>query len=77
VPESPKCTINLYWVFNAPNIFAASIIRMEMNMVKINFPYTGHEGRGIVEVLQHPFLTSARDVFKGQSHATAASFPGK
>jgi hypothetical protein len=64
-------------VANAPKTFAASIIRMEMNMVKINFPYTGHKCTGIEEVLQHSFLTSARDEFSGQPHATAASFPGK
>jgi hypothetical protein len=62
---------------NAPKIFAAPIIRMEMNMVKIHFPYTSHECTGIVEVLQHSFLTSARDQFCGQPHATTASFPGK
>jgi hypothetical protein len=43
-------------VVNAPKTFV-SIIGMEMNMVKINFPYTGHECTGIVEVLQHSFLT--------------------
>jgi len=46
-------------------------------MVKINFPYTGHECTRIVEVLQHSFLTSARDEVSGHPHAKAASFPGK
>ena len=64
-------------VVNAPKIFAASIIRMEINMVKMNFPYTGHEFTGIVEILQHSFLRSARNEFSGQPHATATSFPGK
>jgi hypothetical protein len=63
-------------VVNSPKTFV-SIIGMEMNMVKINFLYTGHECTGIVEVIQHSFLTSARDEFSGQPHATAALFPGK
>jgi hypothetical protein len=64
-------------VVNGTKIFAAFIIRMEMNMVKINFPYTGHECRGIVEVIQHSFLTLDRNEVSGQPHATAASFPAK
>ena len=31
---------------NAPKIFAAPIIRMEMNMVKIHFPYTTMNAQG-------------------------------
>jgi hypothetical protein len=58
-------------VANAPKTLAAPIIRMEMNMAKINFPYTGHECTGIVEVLQHSFLTLATDEVSGQPHATA------
>jgi len=68
--------VALSCVANAPKTFD-SIIRMELNMVKINFPYTGHECTRIVEVLQHSFLTSARDEVSGHPHAKAASFPGK
>jgi hypothetical protein len=64
-------------VANASKIFAAPIIRMEKNMVKINSQYTGYECTGIVKVLQHSFLTSARDQFSGRPHATTVSFPGR
>jgi hypothetical protein len=49
-------------VANVTKAVAASINRMEINKVKINFPYTGHECRGLVEVLTHSYLTSPREV---------------
>jgi hypothetical protein len=49
-------------VANVTKAIAASIIMMKMNMVKINFPYTGHECTGMVKILLHSFLTSPRKV---------------